>query len=152
LQIPTYHPGQRQADELIKVFFDSVHPFTGIPNKKSFFGDLEKFRMGKLAQPPIFEALLYSIYGLALSSLPSNAVLGMFSMPKKRSLDRFQDAQELALRRLNLLESNDISVFQVFLLYLVRDRSQSCPIYIYAFRPQPVSNHEWLSKLMLLRL
>jgi hypothetical protein len=44
-------------------------------------------------------------------------------MPKEYSLAKFQDAQELALRQLNVLEGNDVLVFQAFLLYLVRDRS-----------------------------
>jgi hypothetical protein len=95
--LQAYYPLDLEADLLIKIFFENVNPFVQILNKESFFADLNKFRIGQLAQPSSFNALLFSIYGLATASLLPRNVLASFEVEREWLLSKYQEAQELAL-------------------------------------------------------
>lgn len=117
--LQAYLPLEPEADLLIKIFFQKVNPFIRMLNKKSFFADLARFRAGQLANSNIFVALLFSIFGLAVASLLPSEVSESFGVERDWLLYKYQEAQELALHRLDFVSSNKLSVFQAFLYYLV---------------------------------
>jgi hypothetical protein len=118
-----YHLSLMQTDQMIAVYLENVNPFIRTFNRHSFFTDLDQFRLGRLPQPGIFSGLLFSIYGLATISLPSSTVKEMFGVERQWLSQNFQEAQELALQQVDFVNSNDIAVFQNFILYLVRSTS-----------------------------
>jgi hypothetical protein len=117
--LQAYQPPDVEADLLIKIYFENVNPFIRILNKEAFFADLIKFRAGHLTQSNDFNALLFSIYGLAIASLQPTHVLSSFGSEKEWLLSKYQEAQEFALRQIDFINSNKLSVFQAFLYYLV---------------------------------
>ncbi|KZF26915.1 hypothetical protein L228DRAFT_265264 [Xylona heveae TC161] len=117
--LSTYQPADTEADFLIKTFFDNVNPFVRMLNEGAFSSDLTKFRLGRLSQPASFNALLFSMYGLAVTSLHPPDVMRIFGVERNWLLNKFHEAQELALRQVDFINSNKLPVFQAFLFYLV---------------------------------
>lgn len=117
--LQAYLPLEPEADLLIEIFFQKVNPFIRMLNKKSFFADLARFRAGQLPNANIFVALLFSIFGLAVASLLPSDVSESFGVERGWLLHKYQEAQEVALHRVDFVNSNKLSVFQAFLYYLV---------------------------------
>lgn len=125
LALAKYHPAPVETDQLISIFFENVNPFVPLLNKNAFLSDMDKYRRGKHPQQELVDSLLFSMYGLAVMSLESESVIDMFGPPKGWLLDKYQEAQELALHRLNFVHSSEPSVFQNFLYYLVSRRGRA---------------------------
>lgn len=117
--LKAYQPPDAEAHLLVDIFFENVNPFVRVLNKEIFFADLAKFRANHLANPDEFNAQLFSIYGLAIASLTPRNVLSLFGVEREWLLCKYQEAQEFALRRIDFLTSNRLSVFQDFLYYVV---------------------------------
>lgn len=115
-----YHPPAAEANQLVSIFFENINPFIRMLNGNAFQSDMHKYRTGKHPQQELIDSLLFSIYGLAVISLESQNVIDMFGSPKGWLLDKYQEAQEVALHRLNFVHSSQPAVFQSFLYYLVR--------------------------------
>ncbi|KAF7184131.1 hypothetical protein CNMCM7691_004690 [Aspergillus felis] len=119
LALAKYHPTPGEAELLMSIFFENVNPFVRVLNKNAFQSDMQRYRTGKHPQPELVDSLLFSIYGLAVMSLESQNAVDMFGLPKEWLLDKYQEAQEIALHRLNFIHSSEPAVFQNFLYYLV---------------------------------
>jgi hypothetical protein len=124
LPLAKYHPTSVEAELLMSIFFENVNPFVRVLNKNAFQSDMQRYRTGKHTQPELVDSLLFSIYGLAVMSLESQDVVDMIGLPKGWALDKYQEAQELALNRLNFIHSSEPAVFQNFLYYLVGERGR----------------------------
>lgn len=119
LALAKYHPTSVEADQLLSIFFENVNPFVRMLNKNAFQSDMQRYRTGKHPQQELVDSLLFSMYGLAVMSLESENVIDLFGPPKGWLLDKYQEAQEVALHRLNFVHSSEPAVFQNFLYYLV---------------------------------
>lgn len=117
--LASYQPSELEADLLVNTFFNNVDPFVRILHKDSFLADLSLFRKGKLSSVRTFNALLFSVYGLAAASFDPKNMAVTFGANRESILDRYQESQEVALHQLDFVNSNRIPVFQIFLYYLV---------------------------------
>ncbi|KAH8705804.1 fungal-specific transcription factor domain-containing protein [Talaromyces proteolyticus] len=118
--LESYQPPELEADFLVTVFFNNVDPFVRMVHKDTFLSDLSLFRKGKHPQMRTFTSLLFSVYGLAAASLEPNpnSIVATFGVERESILDKYQEAQEMALYHLDFINSNKIAVFQTFLYYL----------------------------------
>ncbi len=114
-----YHPSVSQSDLLLKIFFDSVERFIGVLHEPTFRRELDQFRMKKFSLHREFEALLFSIYAMAIVSMRSDRVVRLFGESRDVLLERYQFAAEKALSAANILRSRKILTFQALLYYLV---------------------------------
>lgn len=75
--------------------------------------------MNKFPSYREFEALLFSVYSMAIMSLRSEKVITLFSESRNVLLERYQFAAEKALTMANVLHSKKTITFQALLYYIV---------------------------------
>ncbi|KAJ5918381.1 hypothetical protein N7454_010756 [Penicillium verhagenii] len=122
------HPNLLQIYKLWVTFFENVNPLINIlhcPTLRpqmivAVTGDLTK--IGKE-----MEALLFSIYCIALVSLQSDEVERTFGESKKKLLSRCRRGAQLALSNASFLRTSNFMVLQAFVLYLLSMRAFSDP-------------------------
>ena len=92
-----------------------------ILHQSHFAKELDQFRRGTFEFPLEFEALLFCIYLLAVNSMRSDVVEGIFSTPKPVLVARFRHAVQFSLSRVDFVTTDRVLVLQALLHYLVRD-------------------------------
>lgn len=105
---------------MCKYFFECVNPFVRILHQTLFARDLDQYRRGTFVHPPEFEALLFAIYTLTVNSLRPEIVEKACGSPKDSLLSRFQYSAQVALAKINFLQSNKIHALGALLHYIVR--------------------------------
>ena len=115
------HPTVPESNTLCRLFFESVNPFMKILHQSHFAKELDQFRRGTFEFPLEFEALLFCIYLLAVNSMRSDVVEGIFSTPKPVLVARFRHAVQFSLSRVDFVTTDRVLVLQALLHYLVRD-------------------------------
>jgi hypothetical protein len=73
--------------------------------------------LAKLGRP--LEALMFSIYLIAVKSMTEEKVQSTLGEPKSTILDRYYRASQQALVNAEFMRSNDLMVLQAFILCLV---------------------------------
>jgi len=73
------------------------------------------------------EALMFSIYSMAITSLSASECMELFGEERAVLLARYQAGSRQALSRAGLLRSSDMTILQAFVLYLVSKSSKSEP-------------------------
>src|SRR5579871_2925141 len=67
-------PTIEESNALIRIFFENVNPFIRILHQGYFAKELEQYRRGIFFLPQEFEALLFSIYALSISTISLETV------------------------------------------------------------------------------
>ena len=113
------HPSSIHIFKLWQTFLENVNPLTKIlhtptvqPQILEAMGDLPK--IGKE-----LEALMFSIYCIALVSLRAGEVEKSFGESKKRLLSRCRRGAQLALSNASFLKTSNLVILQAFMLYIV---------------------------------
>jgi hypothetical protein len=106
------HPSIEQSNMLCKYFFECVNPFVRVVHEGLFARELREYRRGTFTHPPVFEALLFAIYTLTLSSLDADLVEKSFLCSKEILLARFKSSAQIALVKINFLQSDKVYVRQ----------------------------------------
>lgn len=113
------HPFPEQISTLWHVFLDNVNPLSKIihvPSLQPAILDAGN-RLDNL--PKNFEALIFSIYSIAVLSLTPQDCLTMLSEPKALLLSRYRKGTKRALARAHFLGTSDIMVLQAYILHLL---------------------------------
>jgi hypothetical protein len=113
------HPTTEESKLLCKIFFDSVNPFVRVLHETNFGRDIAQYRRNCFLFPKEFEALLFSMYTLTVSTLRPEVVERAFSTSKKVLLAPFQHAAQVALMNVDF-KTDKILTLQALLHYLVR--------------------------------
>jgi len=119
MDLSAMHPTTEESNTLIKFFFESVNPFIRVLHQGHFGKELGQYRRGTFFLPREFEALLFSIYTLVVSSLRPEIVERAFLTKKNALLGRFQHAAQVALSRVNFYKTDKILTLQALLHYVV---------------------------------
>jgi hypothetical protein len=113
------HPTLEESNLLCKVFFDNVNPFMRVLHESLFAREIGQYRRGTFHLPGEFEALLFSMYALAVNSLQEDFVQSVFSTSKDILLSRFQYSAQVALVKVNFLKTETVHGLGALLHYLV---------------------------------
>ncbi|PWY78313.1 hypothetical protein BO70DRAFT_430218 [Aspergillus heteromorphus CBS 117.55] len=112
--------------QLARIFVERVDPLCKIlhrPSLKSFLVEGKPYldyEMGHLAP----SALAYSIYYAASCSLSDEESMRVFGISKATMVARYQKEAESALARADFIITNDLTVLQAYVLFLLALRSQ----------------------------
>ena len=104
---------------LWQTFLDNVHPLIKIFHAPSVQQKVIDATANVEDIPKITEALMFSIYAIATTSMNNDDCQKIFNESKEVVLDRFQYGARRALRIAGCLRSSDIVLLQAFTLYLV---------------------------------
>ncbi|OOF99071.1 hypothetical protein ASPCADRAFT_163043 [Aspergillus carbonarius ITEM 5010] len=112
--------------QLCCLFMHRVDPICKIlhrPSLKAFLVDGSPYldyEPGHLAPT----ALAYSVYYAASCSLSDEESMHSFGIPKSTMVSRYQKDAEAALARADFITTNDLTVLQAYVLFLIALRSQ----------------------------
>jgi len=104
---------------LWQTFIENVNPLTKLihnPTVQALVLE-SSGRLGDLSAPT--EALLFSIYLSAITSLDDEECERMMGESKSVVWNRYMNAAQQALLNAQILKSNDLTVLQAFTIYLV---------------------------------
>jgi hypothetical protein len=116
------HPSPVHIFRLWQTFLDNANPLIKIFHAPSVQHQILDASANLKNIPKGLEALMFSIYAFAVSSLNDDQSIGMFGKDRIALLTRFQAGARHALLAAGFLRSSEIVVLQAFVLYLVRIR------------------------------
>lgn len=118
-RITHLHPSAIQIFQLWQIYISNVNPLLKIshvptlqPQIVGAIADLSKVSKS-------LEALMFTIYLIALKSLTEEEIQTTFDKSKITMLARFGEASQQALINVGFMRSNDFMVLQAYFLYLV---------------------------------
>ncbi|KAJ5153056.1 uncharacterized protein N7482_009534 [Penicillium canariense] len=121
------HPNQLHIFKLWQTFLERVNPLTKILHAPTVQQQILE-AMSDLTQiSKEFEALLFSIYCISLTSLQAGDVEKSFGEGKKMLLSRCRRGAQLAFRNASFLRTSSTMVLQAFMLYLLSMRAFADP-------------------------
>ncbi|KAI5456769.1 fungal-specific transcription factor domain-containing protein [Mariannaea sp. PMI_226] len=113
------HPSAVQSFQLWQVFTSNVHPLTKLLHGPSVQKDILQSLSEPSSNVGPTEALIFSIYLVAVVSLTEEECQTLLNQSREMQLARFCHATEVALSRVDFLRSTDLKVLQAFTLYLL---------------------------------
>ncbi|KAF6835656.1 fungal specific transcription factor domain-containing protein [Colletotrichum plurivorum] len=113
------HPSAVQTFRLWQVFLSNVHSLTKILHGPSMQEEILKALQDPSGMDASMEALLFSIYLIAVVSLTEEECHSLLDESREKHLFRYRYATETALSRVDFLRSTDLRVLQAFTLYLL---------------------------------
>ncbi|KAI1437373.1 fungal-specific transcription factor domain-containing protein [Xylaria sp. CBS 124048] len=119
MDIHQLHPIPAHVLRLWQLFVDRVNPLTKvvhIPSLQPHVMDAA-VDINNLSLP--YQALLFSIYAMAIISTTGPECMHSFGMSREYALDRFTRGTKLALTRCNFLCNYDMTILQALTLYMV---------------------------------
>ena len=105
--------------KLWQVFLDNFNPMTKIVHYPSLQGQLIKATADLENIPKGLEAMMFTIYNCAVSTLDEPECEKMFGEAQKTLLSRYRHGTRRALARARFLGTADLMVLQAFVLYVV---------------------------------
>jgi len=119
VHISTLHPESHQIFRLWQTYLDNVDPLlkiTHTPTLQALIVDA----ISNLANiAPSLEALMFSIYCIAISTLPDDQCFNLFGASKKDLLTGYHFACQQALLNCEILSTSDYDCLVALYLYLV---------------------------------
>lgn len=116
------HPPANLIRRLWHAFVHNVHPLTKLVHIPSLERHLETFIVKMENLPRDFEALLYSIYSIAVVSLHDNDCKDMLGEGRETALQRYVAATRVALSRANFMSTTNLVVVQALVLHILSVR------------------------------
>ncbi|CAK7232103.1 hypothetical protein SCUCBS95973_008149 [Sporothrix curviconia] len=120
-QVTALHPGPAQIFRLWQIYLDNVDPLLKITHTPS----LQSRIIEAAARPslagidPTLEALMFSIYCVAIHSMTSSDCQATFGSTKQDLLGTYQPACEQALLNSGFLRTSERDCLAAFFLYLI---------------------------------
>ncbi|KEY67864.1 hypothetical protein S7711_05001 [Stachybotrys chartarum IBT 7711] len=117
-------PDSTEVFRLWQLFLDRVNPLTKIIHVPTVQPYIIEALTNMENIPVKYQALLYSIYTMAVISLSELECLQMLGMDREKALRRFAAGMKMALNRYNFLKNHDMTILQslVFYLYSLQGR------------------------------
>lgn len=113
------HPNPLHIFKLWQTFLENVNPLTKILHAPTVQQQILE-AMSDLHQiGRELEALMFSIYCIALISLPAEEVGRSFGESKKKLLSRCRRGAQMAFANAHLLRTSNAVVLQAFMLFIV---------------------------------
>jgi hypothetical protein len=115
----TLHPQPVQVFQLWQLFLDNVNPLLKVIHAPSLQARIIEAAGNILSIEPKLEALMFSIYCSAISSLSEDDCWAMFASPKSDLLAGYQLGCQQALLNSRFLRCNSRDCLTALYLYLV---------------------------------
>jgi hypothetical protein len=116
----TLHPEPVQIFRLWQIYVENVNPLLKVTHTPSLQGRIVESVSNMTTISPTLEALMFSIYCMAILSLNLDDCQAFFCSSKKDLLQRFQFGCRQALLKARFLRSSDRDCLTALFLYLVR--------------------------------
>ncbi|KAK4998337.1 hypothetical protein LTR66_002425 [Elasticomyces elasticus] len=123
----TLHPQPVQIFQLWQLYLDNVNPLLKVTHTPSLQGRIIEATRNVLNIKPELEALMFSIYCTAISSLSEEGCLAMFASPKSDLLAGYQLGCQQALLNSRFLRCTSRDCLTALYLYLVSIRPNTTP-------------------------
>lgn len=122
LSLIDYLPSRTVADRLLTRYWVSVHPVARVVHQPSFRRRYEAFwdEIGRAVEPPnALQAVVFAAMFSGAVSMPEEAILMEFGVPKLDLVNNFKVGTEMALGRANITRSTKVETLQAFVMYMV---------------------------------
>lgn len=113
------HPSAIQIFQLWQMYLDNVNPLLKICHAPSLQAQIVGAGVNLTKIPRPLEALMFSVYLIAVKSMKDEEVQSTLGEPKSTVLDRYYQASQQALVNAGFMRSNELMVLQAFILCLV---------------------------------
>ncbi|KAK8044139.1 hypothetical protein PG993_004163 [Apiospora rasikravindrae] len=127
VDLSTLHPEPIQIFRLWQVYLDNVNPLLKVTHTPTLQGRIVEAASKLGGIDPNLEALMFSIYSMAILSLDNDDCESMFGLAKKDLSTKYQFACHQALSNASFLRCNDRDCLTALFLYLLSVRTQTMP-------------------------
>lgn len=117
-----YLPSRTVADRLLHRYWGSVHPVARVVHQPSFRRRYDAFwdDIARAVEPPhALQAVVFAAMFSGAVSMPEDAILMEFGVPKADLVHNFKVGTEMALGRANITRSTKVETLQAFVMYMV---------------------------------
>ncbi|KAI1124500.1 fungal-specific transcription factor domain-containing protein [Nemania abortiva] len=112
-----YRPSPAHAFRLWQTFIEKVNPLTKVIHIPSVQPKLVEATTNPGSIPKNVEALLFSIYAVAIAAMDERECQQQLGCGKEEAYQRFSTGCRIALMRIGILNTYDLVVLQAMLLY-----------------------------------
>lgn len=119
VDLSTVHPEPVQIIRLWQLYLENVDPLLKVTHTPSLQGRIIEAASDVLNIDPILEALMFSLYCMAILSLTMEDCQSIFGSSKEDILERYQFGCQQALLRCGFLRTSDRDCLTALYLYLV---------------------------------
>jgi hypothetical protein len=119
------HPSAIQIFQLWQIYINNVNPLLKISHISTLQAQIISAGANTAKIPKALEALMFSIYFSAITSMSDDEVHSTFVEDKAVLLTKYHNATQQALVNAGFMRSTELPVLQALLLYLVRSSSSN---------------------------
>ncbi|KAK4656695.1 hypothetical protein QC762_206520 [Podospora pseudocomata] len=119
IKIETLWPDAAHVIRLWQIYLDRVNPLTKIIHVPTLQPYLAEAVGGSQSLPKNVEALLFSIFLMAVVALDADECQNLLGYSREEALQRFSSGVRLALLRLGFLKTHDLTILQALVIYLI---------------------------------
>ncbi|KAK4152469.1 activator of stress genes 1 [Chaetomidium leptoderma] len=118
VKIESLWPAPAHMFRLWQIYLDRVNPLTKIIHVPSLQPYVAEAATGLHSVPKNIEALLFSIFLMAVVSLTPDECRGLLGYSREEALQRYSSGVRLSLLRMGFLRSHDVTILQALVIYL----------------------------------
>ncbi|KAJ9149031.1 C6 zinc finger domain-containing protein [Pleurostoma richardsiae] len=125
--VTEFHPSAIQIFQLWQIYLNNVNPLLNITHTPTLQGQIIEAgaNLSKISKP--LEVLMFSIYFIAITSMPEDEVQSTFDEDKNHLISKYHHATQQALINAGFMRSPDFMVLQAYLMYLLSVRQYVDP-------------------------
>ncbi|RGP77585.1 transcriptional regulatory [Fusarium longipes] len=127
VELHTLHPDPAQLFRLWQIYLDNVNPLLKVTHTPTLQARIVEATSNLKEIPPTLEALMFSIYCMAVLSLSQEECRSMFKQSKEQLSTRYHFGCQQALLNCNFLRTGSRDCLTALFLYLVSVRAASHP-------------------------
>ncbi|KAI1128683.1 fungal-specific transcription factor domain-containing protein [Nemania abortiva] len=119
VDLRSLHPLPSQMHFYWQVYMENVDPIVKLLHVPATTKIVQELRRDKSNISPGVEALMFSIYFAAITSMEPDEVMTNFGAEKQQLIARYRFATEQALAKANCVTTSELVVLQAFVLFLI---------------------------------
>ncbi|KAF4977072.1 hypothetical protein FZEAL_6350 [Fusarium zealandicum] len=116
--VTSFHPSTIHIFQLWQIYIDNINPLLKITHVPTVQAQIIEASSNLDQAPKNIEALMFSIYLMAITSLEETEVQTRFNEPKQDLLAKYHSATQQALTKAGFMRVNDPVLLQAYILYL----------------------------------
>lgn len=113
------HPTAIQIFQLWQIYLDNINPVLKLTHTPTLQVRIIEASASLDKVSRSLEALLFTIYLMAITSMSEEEVLAMFNEKRAILLSKYQQAAQQALVNAEFMRTPDLTLLQAYLLYCV---------------------------------
>ncbi|KAI1350790.1 fungal-specific transcription factor domain-containing protein [Xylaria sp. FL0043] len=119
VDLRSLHPLPSQVGFYWQVYMENVDPIIKLLHIPTMTKTIKALRSDMSTMTPGVEALMFSIYFAAITSMEHDEVVTNFGAEKQQLIARYRFATEQALAKASCVTSSELVVLQAFVLFLI---------------------------------